>query len=215
MAGAAPAASLKAFLVCQLGAARRSVRVMTTVVAMPWRGAAKCSPACAIPESAGCAAVRWDDSPYPRRGLSRACVVLGIVVGGCSSGVSTTTKSATSQLKGGVARRSPDRRSAGADSHDVRRSSVRRSQDSTTGNCAVLHARASKRRNAPRRTTMPRGFIFAIQGPYRSLRFTPAGGWLTAQRGRRFARVAAVPRATQLSGWTAKARPRRPRVRSA
>jgi hypothetical protein len=80
-----------------------------------------------------------------------------------SWGSATTTKSAASHVNGGAFRRSPDRRSTGADSAISRRSSVRRSQETTTGNSAVFRVRASKRRNAPRRTTMPTGFFFAMQ----------------------------------------------------
>jgi hypothetical protein len=87
---------------------------------------------------------------------------------GCHSGTSrcapgTTTKSLASQVKGWARRRSPDRRSTGACSLDARRSSVRRSHAISTGRSAVLLARASNRRVAPRRTMIFTLFLIAMQ----------------------------------------------------
>jgi hypothetical protein len=98
-----------------------------------------------------------------RRPGSRA-----VVTAAGSSAGSTTTKSATSQVKGGFSRRSAARRSTSAEAADSRRFSVRRSQETTTGRFVVSRARASNRRSAPRRTTMPIGFCFDIQTVYRS-----------------------------------------------
>jgi hypothetical protein len=92
----------------------------------------------------------------------RRCRTAGVAVVSCSGGVSTTTKSATSHVKGGVFRRSPDRSSTGTGSDEVRRAVVRRSQLTNTGKSAVFRVRASNRRKAPRRTTMPRGFFCAM-----------------------------------------------------
>ena len=88
----------------------------------------------------------------------------------------TTTKSAASQVNGGAFRRSLDRRSTATDPGDALRSSLRRSQVTTAGKSAVLRARVSNRRDAPRRTIKRTGFCFATQrciGPRRFVRKPP------------------------------------------
>jgi hypothetical protein len=66
-----------------------------------------------------------------------------------------TTKSATSQVKGGSWRRSLFRWSIWAGRAAARRSSRRRSHDTTAGSSAIFSLSASNRRRAPRRTTIP------------------------------------------------------------
>jgi len=72
---------------------------------------------------------------------------------------SNTTKSATSQVKGGFWRRSVFRWSVSSTGwEDARRSPCRRSHETTTGSSAVFRVSPSNRRCAPRRTTIPTGF---------------------------------------------------------